>query len=32
LKKTVDIFHNDFGGIEFIILTPFVICKDTENK
>jgi len=32
LKKTVDTFHNDFGGTEFIILTPFVIYKDTENK
>ena len=32
LKKTVDTFHNDFGGVEFIILTPFVIYKDTENK
>jgi len=32
LKKTVDTFHNDFGSAEFIILTPFVIYKDTENK
>jgi hypothetical protein len=32
LKKTVDTFHNDFGGTEFISYSLYLTFEATNNK